>query len=407
MNRYLFLGAIVLIMLAIDLYAYQLFTGVQSRKRLVQLIFWGITVFCIVFMVGIRYLPREGGVTRHIVTFLASFVFMVYIAKILAIPTLLIDDLIRGVKYIASKFSSNPQSFDLSRSVFLKKLGWFTLSVPVVGVTFGIVSGAHDYRIRRRIIKLPNLPKSFDGIRIAQLSDIHSGSFYNKTAVRGGIEMLLAEKPDVIFFTGDLVNNRATEMKEYVDVFTKVKAPLGVFSTLGNHDYGDYVAWDTPKAKMRNLEDLKRIHGNMGWRLLMNEHITLEESGDKIAVLGVENWGGAARFPKYGDLKCAYQGAEDYPVKLLLSHDPSHWDAQIRPNYPDIDITFSGHTHGMQFGIDTPYLRWSPVQYVYKQWADLYQEGKQYLYVNRGYGYIGFPGRIGILPEITLFELKV
>jgi predicted MPP superfamily phosphohydrolase len=249
------------------------------------------------------------------------------------------------------------------------------------------------------------LPKAFDGIRIAQLSDIHTGSFHNKQAVKNGVDLLIDEKPDMVFFTGDLVNNETKEVRDYIDVFSKVKAPLGVFSSTGNHDYGDYRNWSSPSAKQKNFEDLKKAHKNMGWDLLLNENRALRVDGDEISIIGVENWG-AGRFSKYGDLKRAYEGAEETPFKILLSHDPSHWDAQIRKEFKDIDLTLSGHTHGFQFGVEIGNLKWSPSQYIYKQWAGLYSEEDQYIYVNRGFGYIGYPGRIGILPEITILELQ-
>lgn len=278
-------------------------------------------------------------------------------------------------------------------------------AVPVLTMGYGIISGAHDYRVRKVKVKLPHLPSAFHGLRIGQLSDIHSGSFFNKTAVKRGVAMLLGEKSDLIFFTGDLVNNTADELNAYIDVFDKVKAPLGVYSVLGNHDYGDYVHWASRSAKEKNYQAMCAAHRQLGWHLLINEHKIICQGSDQLAVIGVENWG-TGGFPKYGRLDQAYCGTEDAPVKLLLSHDPSHWDAQIRPQYPHIDITFSGHTHGGQLGIEVGSFKWSPVQYRYKQWAGLYQEGTQYLYVNRGYGYIGYPGRIGILPEITIMELE-
>lgn len=216
--------------------------------------------------------------------------------------------------------------------------------------------------------------------------------------------MLLREKPDMIFFTGDLVNNQASEVKEYLPIFEKVRAPLGVFSVTGNHDYGDYHRWETQEAKSRNFSDLVQAHKALGYDILMNENRIIEQGGEKLAIIGNENWG--VRFSKYGKLEQAYQGSEEAAVKLLLSHDPTHWDAQVRPNFPDIDVTFAGHTHGFQFGVEIGDFKWSPVQYVYKQWADLHREGDQYLYVNRGFGYIGYPGRVGIPPELTIFELK-
>src|SRR5690606_24941140 len=233
---------------------------------------------------------------------------------------------------------------------------------------------------------------------------IHSGSFYNKKAVTGGVELLLAEKPDIVFFTGDLVNNLSNELRDYQDIFSKVKAPLGVYSVLGNHDYGDYhFGRESSPAKDKNLADLIDAQRIMGWDLLLNEHRTIRVGNEEIAIVGVENWG-TGRFPKHGDLGAALQGTEDIPVKLLLSHDPSHWRAQVLTQ-SDVDVTFSGHTHGMQFGVRTEHLKWSPVQYIYKEWAGLYREQNQQLYVNTGFGFLGYPGRVGILPEITIFEL--
>ena len=269
---------------------------------------------------------------------------------------------------------------------------------------YGILSGAHDYRIRRVKVPLKNLPRQFHGMKIAQLSDIHSGSFFNKTAVKGGVEMLMKEKPDIAFFTGDLVNDRAKEVKDYINIFDKVKAPLGVHSVLGNHDYGDYFQWQDAQAKASNLADLKKAHELLGWKLMLDENRTITVDGESIGLIGIQNWG-AGNFAKYGNLEKAYEHTDDYPVKILLSHDPSHWEAQVLPKYKDIDLALAGHTHGMQFGVEIGNLRWSPVQYRYKQWAGLYEENDQYLYVNRGFGYLGYPGRVGILPEITILEL--
>ena len=215
----------------------------------------------------------------------------------------------------------------------------------------------------------------------------------------------MEQKPDLILFTGDLVNNRADEMEGYVDIFNKLQAPYGVYSTLGNHDYGDYVRWDSEAEKSANLEKLKQVHADMGWRLLMNEHVVIEKGEEKIALLGIENWSAKSNFPKYGNLARAYDGASNLPFKILMSHDPSHWDAEVRSRYSDIDLMLSGHTHGMQFGVELPGFKWSPVQYVYEQWAGLYEKDAQKLYVNRGYGFIGYPGRVGILPEITVLDL--
>jgi len=348
--------------------------------------------------------------SRKVYTILLGIFMVNFFTKFFVVVFLLIDDIVRGFKWLYYKgvslnATSKPnEELNISRSDFLVKTAVVAGSVPLVGMSYGIISGAYDYRIRHQKLVLPNLPKSFDGIKLAQLSDIHSGSFYNKTAVQGGVDMLLNEKPDFIFFTGDLVNNKASELNEYYDVFKKIKAPLGVYSVLGNHDYGDYVMWESEEAKRKNLERLKQGHAELGWNLMMNEHIPLVVNGEKIDVIGIENYGAKGRFPKYGKLDMAHAGSEA-DVKLLLSHDPSHWDAQVNAQYKDIDVTFSGHTHGFQFGIENQFIKWSPVQYMYKQWGGLYKEGNQQLYVNRGFGFLGFPGRIGMPPEITIFEL--
>jgi len=348
---------------------------------------------------------RDGPQLRNLVL---TGIIIIYFSKFFALLFVLVDDVQRAMRWLSNAFKPDKPSGKgqvIPRSEFLAKTAVITATLPFAAMTYGILSGAHDYRIRRKTIYLPNLPKSFDGIRIGQLSDIHSGSFFSKTAVTGGIELLMSEKPDLIFFTGDLVNNETTEVAGYIDLFSKLKAPLGVFSVTGNHDYGDYRSWPTRAAKRKNFQNLIEAHRLMGFDLLMNEHRFIELGGDKLAIIGIENWG-AGRFAKYGKLDEAYRGSEEAPVKLLLSHDPSHWDAQVRPSYPKIDITFAGHTHGFQFGVEIGDFKWSPSQYVYKQWAGLYQQGNQYLYVNRGFGYIGYPGRIGIPPELTIIELK-
>jgi len=312
--------------------------------------------------------------------------------------------------WIIGKLFSNPSveisdaSEGITRSVFLSWLGIAAGSTLFGSLVYGF---GNKYRYVNRRVKLSfkNLPEGFRGIKILQISDIHSGSFTNKQAVEKGVEKILKEKADLILFTGDLVNDRSDEMKDYMDVFNRIKAPMGVYSTLGNHDYGDYTQWPSEEAKRANLERLKAIHAELGWRLLMNEHVVLERNGSQVALLGIENWSAKGHFPKYGKMKNAYQGCQSFPFKILMSHDPSHWDAEVRTKYPDVDLMLSGHTHGMQFGVELPGIKWSPVQYMYKQWAGLYEEKHQKLYVNRGFGFIGYPGRVGILPEITIFQL--
>jgi len=327
---------------------------------------------------------------------------------------LLIDDIRRSGIFISRKFKkpavqapkTKVETATIPRSEFLLKAGLLAGAIPLAAFKLNMKSGLYDYQIQRHNLYLPNLPKAFDGMRLGQVSDIHSGSFFDKKAVLGGIEMLLREKPDLIFFTGDLVNKVSWEMRNYQDLFSKVKAPLGVFSSLGNHDYGDYFDWTSPAAKQKNFDDLVQTHKNMGWDLLRNENRRLKIGNEEIGILGIENWGELSRFPKYGRMDLAVKNTDDLPVKLLLSHDPSHWRAQVLPHYPQIDMVFAGHTHGMQFGIRTDHFQWSPVEYLYNEWAGFYRHQKQQIYVNVGYGFLGFRGRVGILPEITIFTLK-
>jgi len=341
-----------------------------------------------------------------------AFTIGFFVAKILIATVMLIDDLRRlflGLTFRlfpSAKATTLSMGEGISRSQFLKSIALVLGGLSVSGFLYGITN-RYNYQVKKIRIKFKNLPERFRGLRIAQISDIHAGSFDSHDAVLRGVEKLMEQKPDIIFFTGDLVNNKAEEIKPYIDIFSRLKAPLGVYSILGNHDYGDYVQWDSPEAKAANLEELKQIQAQMGWKLMMNEHVILEREGEKIAILGIENWGAKANFPKYGNLRQAYEGLaeKDVPFKVLLSHDPSHFDAEVQSRFTDIDLTLSGHTHGMQFGVEIPGIKWSPVKYVYSKWAGLYQVGRQYLYVNRGYGFLGYPGRLGILPEITIIDL--
>ncbi len=411
LSKILSVSIFAFILIMIDLYVYQaikiVFEGAsQSWWRVINVIFWGLTALSITAL----YYYNFGGMYflgKYSRSFLIAGIFVNYLPKLFAVAFLFLDDGIRFGKWIATLFS-NPTDISgakgITRSEFLSKAALISTAIPMATFSFGIISGAYDYRVRRKTIVLPNLPKSFDGITLGQLSDIHSGSFYNKTAVQGGVEMLIREKPDIFLFTGDLVNNDSKEFNDYFDVFNKISAPLGSFSTLGNHDYGDYKRWPSVQAKKANLDLLKEAHKEMGWDLLMNENRSIKIGSDKISIIGIENWG-TGRFPKHGKLDVATQGIES-PVKILMSHDPSHWDAQIRPEFPDIDLTLAGHTHGLQMGVEIGSFRWSPIKWIYKQWADLYKENNQYIYVNRGFGFLGYPGRVGILPEITILELK-
>lgn len=422
LSRLLVLLVIVLLFFGVDYYVYQALKWLPDPwRRPAQIASLVLSVGSVVSLLLFFLIPGfQGSAARN---FLITIVFANLLVKLFAGIFVLFDDIVRLGKWVGLPPAPSEGGGDktpplsgevgrglvIPRSEFLVKAAVLAGTVPLIGTGYGILIGAHDYRIRRVTLRLKNLPKPFHGMRIAQLSDIHSGSFFNKRAVAGGVEMLLREKPDVVFFTGDLVNNTADEVQDYFSIFGKIKAPLGVFSTLGNHDYGDYVAWESAAAKAKNLQAVQQAHKLLDWDLLMDENRTLRQGGDELSIIGIQNWGKS--FVKHGNLAKAHQNTGNAAVKLLLSHDPSHWDAQVRPAYPDIDVAFAGHTHGAQFGVETGGIKWSPVKYMYPQWAGLYEQptasgGIQRLYVNRGFGYLGFPGRVGMPPEITVFELE-
>lgn len=401
-------------MLLVDLYFFQalkLVTGSATprTKTILFFVYWGISVASIVILLVLPYLHFDKQ-TRFTRTAIFSIIVGLFFAKLIACLFFLIDDIRRLILWITSKFQASkpaatvPGGDGISRSAFLSWAGMIAGSGMFGTLIYGF-GNKYRYQVKRVRLAYPNLPAAFKGFKIVHISDIHCGSFDNTKAVLNGIKKIMHEKPDVILFTGDLVNNETAEMDGYMEVFNKLYAPMGVYSTLGNHDYGDYRKWDTIGEKEANLVRMKEVHATLGWRLLMNEHVVLEKGSDKIALIGVENWSAKARFPKYGNIQQAHDGSEDLSFKILMTHDPSHWKGEILEKYPDIDLTLSGHTHGMQFGVEVPGFKWSPVQYMFKEWAGLYQIGAQRLYVNRGFGFIGYPGRVGILPEITVIEL--
>jgi predicted MPP superfamily phosphohydrolase len=405
---------IALVIFILDLYVFQALKTVSQQgsdrgRQAIFISYWLVSFFTIATMLSFPYLQflQTSKIFRN---YVFAILIGLFLAKLIGSLFFVADDIRRGALLLMNKIFPlsgaqymGPEGQGIPRSTFLSWLG-----LGLGGTLFGTLlfgfSNKYNYQVKKIKLSFKNLPGAFKGMRMVHISDIHSGSFQDIRAVNKGIDLILKQQPDLIVFTGDLVNDRANEMEPYQNSFGRLTAPLGVFSTLGNHDYGDYVQWPTAQAKMDNLEALKKVHANMGWRLLMNEHVVLEKNGEKIALLGIENWGAKARFPKYGKMDLAYPGTENISFKILLSHDPSHWDAQILPEYPSIDLMLSGHTHGMQFGLENPYFKLSPVQWMYKQWAGLYEQGSQKLYVNRGYGFIGYPGRVGILPEITVIE---
>jgi hypothetical protein len=415
MRRFQGMGLIIflLVLVAVEYYS---FSAVKYASRSLKPNY-RYAIYAVYVIITLAWLSmfllfpmlRSAEMSKVLRNFIISFAMGVLITKLIITIILLIDDLRRVVFHVMALIYGNghtPQMVQngMSRSQFIN-----SMALIVGGTMFGTMlygmTNRYNYTVKKIKLSFSKLPAAFKGLKVLQISDIHSGSFTNRAAVQRGVDLINAQKADVIFFTGDLVNNQSDEMLEYMEVFKQLTAPLGVYSILGNHDYGDYVQWDSEKAKTDNLEQLKKIHAALGWRLLMDENICLEKNGQQIGVIGVQNTSFKNRFHTYGNMKKAYAGSETMPFKILLSHDPSHWDGEINTLYKDVDLTLSGHTHGFQFGVEIPWLKWSPVQYIYKQWAGLYQQGEQYLYINRGFGFLGYPGRVGILPEITVIEL--
>ncbi len=402
------------IIVLVDLYFFQSLktitaTWSESKRVLAGRIYWGVTLAGAIFVLFNIITYKNPVINRTVGLYIFCFYMILFISKLIGSLPLMFEDIGRGVKWIVAFFNKGTDlpavKGGMSRGKFISYTALTLAAIPFGTMIYGMVKTAFDFKIQRKKIPIAKLPAAFEGLKIVQISDIHSGSFISDAHFKNAVEMIMNEKPDLIFFTGDLVNDRSDEAEPYKNVWKNLSAPLGIFSVLGNHDYGDYVLWDTPELKQANLERLFVIHKEMGWDLLRNEHRIIEKNGEKIGLVGVENWGAALRFPRKGDMKKAQLGMDDVPVKILLSHDPSHWEAKILKEHPEIDLTLSGHTHGFQFGIEIPGFKWSPSQYVYPQWAGLYSNGNQHLYVNRGLGFLGYLGRVGIRPEITVLEL--
>ena len=386
------LPLILLIWLGADLYFYQAVQTLYSSTTL-SWWYWLIDPLIMSGLIAAIFIRRGSRLQQHLITWMMGLMLLAFVPRLFSVPVLLVEDITR-------LFRGFPP-----RAVWVSGLTLGLAALLFFLVLFGITRGRHFYRVRRATIHFPDLPAAFDGFTITQISDVHSGSFTNAAGVQKGLDLINAQQSDVILFTGDLVNNKASEMDRWIADFAQLKAPMGKFSVLGNHDYGDYIHWETPEAKQDNLSRLRQVHADIGFRLLRDEAISLQKDGQSIALLGVENWGKDG-FHKYGDLKKATAGVPDKAFKILMSHDPSHWEGVTLDHHQHIHLTLSGHTHGMQFGIDLFGFKWSPVQYVYKQWAGLYRQKDRFLYVNRGFGFLGLKGRIGMWPEVAVITLR-
>lgn len=411
--NWVFLVVVLIVIAVVEYYTFSALRFVTRNIRTpYKQILLGVYIFItLAWFIVLLMTPslRNAPMSKPMRNFLISFSMGFLITKVLIAAILLLDD-IRRLAFSALYYSGVQKtegSFvqkGISRSDFMVQFALLFGGTIFGSMLYGMTN-RYRYQVQKLSLHFSNLPEAFRKLRIVQISDIHTGSLNNLKAVAKGVEMINGLKPDIILFTGDLVNNVHSEALEFMPVFSKLQAPLGVYSVLGNHDYGDYIDWNSRTEKEENLNQLKKIHADMGWNLLLDEHVVLQRGEETLALLGVQNTSFKNRFHTYGNLEKAYTGAASHPFKILMSHDPSHWDGEVNQKYPDIDLTLSGHTHGFQFGVDIPWLKWSPVQYIYKQWAGLYQKNDQYLYVNRGFGFLGYPGRVGILPEITLIEL--
>ncbi len=407
-------------MLLVDVYTWRGIKPLIARighfwaRKSLAVLFWGITLFIfaafVVFTFGIRSVKQSDAYVY--VGWLMIGFTLFYIPKFVFVFFVLASDIGRLIRSLVQRFKKQKKEQHVTkgmerkirRSEFLYQAGLVLAAVPFASVLYGVTLGKFNYRILGEQLRFSRLPKSFRGLRIVQISDLHLGSFNkNFEPVEAAVEMINEQNADLIFFTGDLVNNFAEETEGWARVLSKLEAKMGKYSIMGNHDYGDYSRWESKEAKAENLSKIKSFHNEIGFQLLLNEARTVGISGEEITLIGVENWG-QPPFPQYGNLKEAMSGVDPQSFKILLSHDPTHWDAEVLGK-SDIELTFSGHTHGMQFGIERAGIKWSPAKYKYPRWGGLYQEGKQYLYVNRGFGYIGFPGRIGMPPEITVIDL--
>ena len=403
----------IVVLLGMDLYVFKALQK-SINKHKWKKIFYIVYFISVVFgYIGLYFLynnfmlkPLQATLIPNL---FVGFFFSFFVFKLVLILFFLLEDIVRIIKLILfvtlnfiqnKKLNTSPDS----RRKFIGKAGLFVAAIPFTSMLYGITKGKYNFKVNTVKLSFKNLPKSFENFKIVQISDIHSGSFDDRKAILDGIDLVNGQDADVILFTGDLVNNDSREILPFIDDFKKLKAPYGVYSILGNHDYGDYKKWDSEKDKMNNMDLLYKYHKEMGFKLLNNENDSIHIGEDEIGIYGVENWGNPP-FPQRGDIDEALRGRETVNFKILMSHDPTHWNKKVLQHPAHFDLTLSGHTHGMQFGVEIPGFKWSPIKYIYPQWAGLYKKSEQLLYVNRGFGFLGFPGRVGIWPEITVIEL--
>ena len=396
----------IIIYVIIDFYAFQAIKTI-TKKTWVHFLLIALSVVVVGNFIYQFLQVSDGRVLTPDKSYAFGFLLTLLALKIVIVPILLGEDILRILMGIYKRiFTSNDSFYLPSRRKFVSQIAIGLAAIPFSSLLYGMYSGKYNYKVLKYSLEFDDLPDAYDGYQITQISDIHSGSFDDPNKINYGVDLINEQNSDLLLFTGDLVNNRADEMIPWVDTFKKLTAKDGKFSVLGNHDYGDYVDWESEEAKTDNMEKIKDIHKQLGFDLLLNDHRILKKGDEKIALIGVENWG-AGRFKKVGDLNKASASVNELDFKILMSHDPSHWEQEVKDHKMHYHLTLSGHTHGMQFGIEIPgWIKWSPVKWRYKYWAGIYEQAGQILNVNRGFGYLAYPGRVGIWPEISVITLK-
>ena len=404
MLRWIFFFLFVAI---VEVYAFQALKTITKTK-------WILVSYQIISLLAVLYIVyqftqfdrRVGQNSKTLITF--GLLLLVFIPKLILTSIMLLEDVFRVFSGTITHFlgDNDRGSFLPERRRFVSQVALAMAAIPFSSLLYGMTKGKYNFRVIKQTLFFPDLPEDFDGFTITQISDVHSGSFDDPEKINYAIDMINDQNADMILFTGDIVNTHATEMHPWIDIFNRIQPhAFGKFSVLGNHDYGEYIEWPSDAAKRQNFEDIKDLHRQIGFNLLLNEHTKIKKGNGELALVGVENWG--KNFKQAGDLKKASEGLTKDDFKILMSHDPSHWEYEVKHDEKHYHLTLSGHTHGLQFGIEIPgIIQWSPVQYVYKQWAGLYENVGRYIYVNRGFGFHAYPGRVGIWPEITVFELK-
>jgi predicted MPP superfamily phosphohydrolase len=402
--RFLFLFAILLV---IELYAFQAVkTVIKVRGLIISYQIISVLLFLLIFYSFTQFDRSVGQTKQTMITM--GLLLLVFIPKILVTLVLFSEDVFRVGAGAVNYFIEYDTRADFlpSRRKFVSQIGLGIAAIPFLSLIYGMTIGKYNYRVIKQRIVFPELPDAFDGFTITQISDVHSGSFDNPEKINYAIDLINEQNSDLILFTGDIVNTHAKEMNPWIEAFNRIQPhTFGKYAVLGNHDYGEYIDWPTPADKEENFKEIKALYSKIGFDLLLNQNKKIKKGNDEIAIVGVENWG--VHFKKLGDLNKATQDLTAEDFKILMSHDPSHWDAEINKHVKDFNLTLSGHTHGLQFGIEIPGLfKWSPAKYVYNQWAGLYEKAGRYIYVNRGFGFHAYPGRVGIMPEITVIQLK-